>query len=110
MNIKFQSSTIPFKEFAEQHPDDSILVPDSHGVDGTVLFQILIPFVLEVVKDIIGYIAKQSIENKEAEKAKANSVVVVLKDGYCIQFPISAFGDKESVFRRIEDEVRKIDN
>ncbi len=110
MNIKFQSNSISFKEFAEQHPDDSMLVPDSHGLDGTVLFQILVPFGLEVLKDIVAYIAKKRLESKEEKKAKAESIIVVLKDGHSVQIPIVAFADAESIIRRIENEVGKINN
>lgn len=110
MNIKFQSNSISFKELAEQHPDNSILVPDSHGLDGTNLFQILVPFALDVIKDVVAYIAKMYIENKKAKKTKAESIIIILKDGYSVQIPITEFDDTESVIRRIVNEAGKINN
>lgn len=113
MNIKVQSESISFKEFAEEHPNSSILVPDSHGIDGMVLFQILLPFALEVVKDVIGYIAKKIIEKKEQKgktTEKPENIIFILKGGYAVRIPISDFENTDNVYRRIEEAIGKIND
>lgn len=108
MNIKIQSESISFKEFAEEHPDKAVWVPDSHGLDGTTLYQILLPFALEVLKDIIAYIAKRTIENKEKKKKKKEeNIIFILKDGKALCIPLADFGNIDCVLRRIENEVGK---
>ena len=109
MNIKVQSETISFEEFAKQHPDEAFLVPDSFGVDGGILYELLIPCALDLLKDLIKYIAKTIIENRKEKKNKnkKEDIVFVLGDEHAIRVPVADFDDIEKVIARVKEEYGK---
>ena len=109
MNIKVQSETISFEEFAHQHPDEAFLVPDSVGVEGGILYELLIPFALDLLKDLIKYIAKTIIENRKEKKNKNKKecIVFFLGDEHAIRVPVADFDDVEKVIARVKEEYGK---
>ena len=110
--IIIQSNAFSFKEFADQHPNETELTPDEYGLDGDVLYQIVIPIVvpvaIEIAKALIKYIfdkLKQKKKEKTINELKENCIRILLPNDIVIMIPLDKLEDEESLIKEVTNAI-----
>ena len=105
MEIVVQSDVVSFDEFVNEHPDCTELLPDSYGLDGTTLYQMLIQFGIDIVTALIVYVAQKAIDHHIKKKQKQGNnatVVFVFEDGTTVRISAQECNNVNNVIERLK--------
>ena len=106
-SIIVQSGDFSFDEFAKQHANVVKLIPVQHGLDGAVIFSVMIPITYDLIKLLVKYLNKKKKEKEFKQKlddGKEHGVRIFLPNDIVIEFPVTGKQiETEALIKEIKD-------
>lgn len=99
MEGKVQCDSISFEEFYAQYPNDTIILPKTVGVDGTLVHQLILTSIIDLLAKLVAFIGKKVADTKETK----GTVTMKYQDGFSIEIPLAEFKHSDKVMEKVNE-------